>query len=160
MAKPSYVANYIPKLLAQGHTASSALKYLRGQGFSIADKTFYRLWGETESHIAQRGAFVETPLNRRPNPDQIGIATRPRARGYLYNVEIAVHDPYTGEVAFHAWGYRSQKLVSVGTALQGAVESWTNSQLRGRGTPEGRALGAGLTSVLNLVGEDETVGPL
>lgn len=158
MAKPSYVANYIPKLIAQGHSATSALALLREQGHSIADKTFYRLWGETQAHISQRGTFVDTPLNRRPNPDQIGIATRPRARGYLYNVEIAVHDPATNEVSFHAWGYRTQKLVSISTALQGAVNSWTESQNRGRGTPEGRALGAGLSSVLQLVGEDETVG--
>lgn len=155
MPRPSYVANYIPSLVKQGHTATSALNYLRENGQSIADKTFYRLWGETVDHLSKSEAFVDTPLNRRPSVDQIGIATRPRARGYLYNVEIAVHNPDTGEVAFHSWGVRSKKLISVGNALSQAVNSWAESQKRGRGTPEGRALGGVLSGVLKLVGEDE-----
>jgi hypothetical protein len=155
LPRPSYVANYIPSLIRQGHTATSALRSLRDSGHQIADKTFYRLWGETVDHLSKAEAFVDTPLNRRPSVDQIGIATRPRARGYLYNVEIAVHNPDSGEVAFHSWGVRSQKLISIGNALQQAVNSWTDSQLRGRGTPEGRALGGTLSSVLQLVGEGE-----
>lgn len=158
MARPSYIANYLPRLIDEGHSATSALRTLREAGHSIADKTFYRLWGETIDHLSKSEAFTETPLSRRPSPDQIGIATRPRARGYLYNVEIAVHDPLSGEVSFHAWGVRSQKLISVGNALQKAVESWTDSQSRGRGTPEGRALGAILGSTLQLVGPEDTIG--
>jgi len=155
LPKPSYVANYIPSLIRQGHTATSALNELRDRGFSVANKTFYRLWGETVDHLAKSETFVDTPLNRRPSIDQIGIATRPRARGYLYNVEIAVHNPDSGEVAFHSWGVRSQKLISIGNALQQAVSSWQESENSGRGSVEGRALGGTLSSVLQLVGEDE-----
>lgn len=155
MSRPSYVANYLPRLIREGHTATSALRELRNSGQSIADKTFYRLWGETVDHLSKSEAFIDTPLNRRPSIDQIGIATRPRARGYLYNVEIAVHNPDSGEVAFHSWGVRSQKLISVGNAIQQAVSSWQESENSGRGSVEGRALGGVLSGVLQLVGEGE-----
>lgn len=158
MAKPSYVANFIPALQAQGHSATSAARVLRDAGYSFADQTFRRLWGETVDHLSKVENVSHAPLNRVPTPDQIGVATRPKARGYLYNVEVAVHDPQTGEVAFHAWGVRTKKLVSIGAALRMAVDSWADSQTKGRGTPEGRALGGFISSVLNLVGPEETVG--
>lgn len=146
---------YVPQLIREGHSATSALEFLRDQGHAIADATFYRLWGETVDQLSKRGALVDTPLHRKPTPDQIGRATRPRARGILTNVEIAVHDPHTGEVSFHAWGVRSQDTISIGNAIRRAVDSWTEAQQRGRNTPEGRALGGMVTSVLRLVGEDE-----
>ena len=149
---------YIPGLIEQGHTASSALAYLRSQGQSIADKTFYRLWGETIDHLSKSQGIVDVPLHRKPPPDLIGTATRPRARGYLTNVEIAVHDPHTGEISFHAWGVRSKEAISIGNAIRKAVDSWVDAQSGARGTPEGRALGGMVTSVLHLVGEDESEG--
>ena len=129
---------------------------LRGEGHSFSNQTFYRAWGETESHLASAENIVDAPLNRIPAPDQVGMATRPRARGHLYNVELAVHDPQTGEVAFHSWGIKSNKLISIGSALRMAVDSWVESQQRGRNSPEGRALGGYVSSALKLVGpEDE-----
>lgn len=128
---------------------------MRDKGHSFADEVFRRIWAETEDHVARSKSLVDAPLNRVPTPDQVGIATRPRARGYLYNVEVAVHDSETGEVAFHAWGVRSKKLISIGAALRMAVDSWAESQQQGRGTPEGRALGGFVSSVLKLVGPEE-----
>ena len=158
MARPSYFANYLPKLQAAGHTPTSAMRLLRDQGHSFSDQTFRRVWAETIDHLAKVESVSNAPLNRLPTPDQIGVATRPRARGYLYNVEIAVHDAETGEVAFHAWGVRTKKLISIGNALRMAVDSWAESQQTGRGTPEGRALGGFVSNVLNLVGPEETIG--
>lgn len=157
MAKPSYVANYLPGLIEEGHSGASALRTLRDNGLSIKTQTFYRLWGETKSHLAKAEQFVSAPLNRRPSVDEIGIATRPRARGYLYNVEIAAQDPITGEVSFHSWGVRSQRLISVGAALRKAVDSWTAAQEGERGSPEGRALGGTMSNILQLVGPDDSV---
>lgn len=122
---------------------------------SIADKTFYRLWGETVDYLARKQNANTVPLHRRPTPDVIGTATRPRARGYLHEIEVAVQDPHSGEVSFHAWGVRTQKLISVGRILEMAVNSWAESQMQGRGTPEGRALGAMFLGTLHLIGEDD-----
>lgn len=155
MARPSYFANYLPKLIEAGYSQNAAMRELRAAGLHFADRTFRRTWGETVDHTSKVENVSHAPLNRIPTPDQVGIATRPKARGYLYNVEVAVHDPTTGEVAFHAWGVRSKKLISVGAALRAAVDSWTDSQSKGRGTPEGRALGGFVSSVLNLVGPEE-----
>lgn len=158
MARPSYFASYIPRLQQAGYSATEAASLLREQGHSFADSTFRRVWAETLDHLSKVESVTQQPLNRLPSPDQVGIATRPRARGYLYNVEIAVHDPTTQEVGFHAWGVRSNKLISLGNALRMAVDSWAESQQTGRGTPEGRALGGFVSSVLQLVGPEETVG--
>lgn len=156
MPKPSYVANYIPGLIREGHSATSGLRAIRENGLSVADATWYRLWGETQAHLANQEAFVDSPLNRRPSVDQIGIATRPRARGYLYNIQLAVHDPNTGEVSFHAWGYRSNKLVSISTAIAGAIDSYNGAQELNRESLQGRVMGGFTDSVLNLVGPDDS----
>lgn len=158
MARPSYFANYLPKLQQEGHSPTSAMRLLRDQGLRFSDTTFRRTWAETIDHLSKVESIAHAPINRVPTPDQVGIATRPRARGYLYNVEVAVHDSETGEVAFHAWGVRSKKLISIGSAMRMAVDSWTESQRQGRGTPEGRALGGFVSGVLNLVGPEDTIG--
>lgn len=156
MAKPSYFANYVPKLQQAGHSPASAMRVLRDAGHSFADATFYRVWGETIDHLSKVESVVHAPLNRVPTPDQIGTATRPQARGYLYNVEVAVHDPNTGEVSFHAWGIRSQKPISIGAALKRAVSSWTEVRdEQAENYDMGRALGGFVSSVLQLVAPEE-----
>lgn len=155
MPDPTYAAKWIPQLIAAGHSATSGLAFVRERGESIGNESWYRAWGETVATLAKGASFVDTPLHRRPTVDQIGKATRPRARGYLYNIEVAVQDPLTKEIAFHVWGVRSDKLISIGSAINMAVNSWTESKKLGRDTPPGRALGGFVSSVLNMVGEDE-----
>lgn len=157
MAKPYYFANWIPKLQAEGHSAASAMDVLRSQGHTFSDTMFRRVWAETQDHLAKSEALTGIPLNRVPPPEVIGTATRPKARGYLYQTEMAVHDPTTGEVSFHVWGVRSQRRISLGNALRMAVDSWNASQESGRGSPPGIILGGMVTSVLNLVGPEDTI---
>lgn len=158
MARPSYFANWIPKLQAAGYSQNAAMRELRDAGHSFSDQLFRRVWAETIDHAQKSERIRDVPLNRKPSADQIGIATRPHARGYLYNVEIAVHDPETGEVSFHAWGIRTQKLISLGNALRRAVDSWTDRGLATGETYNETALGGFVSGVLNLVGPEETVG--
>lgn len=155
MAQPSYVANYVPGLISRGYSMEGALNTVRSYGYDVTQRTFSRLWGEAQHHMALREGFQSGSINRTPLPSEIGVATRPRARGLLYNIEVAVENPDTKEVEFHTWGVRSNRPLTLNTALKKAVESWTASQERGRGTPPGRALGGMVTSVLNLVGPDE-----
>lgn len=158
MARPSYFANYLPKMQAAGYSPTQAMRELRDAGHSFSDQLFRRVWAETIEHLSSSEALQGTPLNRLPSDASIGTATRPKARGYLYNVELAVHDPSTGEVSFHAWGVRTQKLISLGSALRMATDTWTELGASDRGTPEGRAVGGFVSSVLNLVGPEETIG--
>lgn len=155
MPRPSYVANYVPGLIKRGYSMESALSTVRSYGYSVSRQTFSKLWGEAIHHASIKEGFTEGSINRVPDASEIGIATRPRARGFLYNIEMAIENQDTGEVEFHTWGVRSNRPITLSTALQKAVESWTESQQRGRNTPEGRALGGMVSSVLQLVGPDE-----
>lgn len=132
-----------------------ALRTVRSYGYEVGQQTFSRLWGEALHHMEIREGFQTGSINRVPLPSEVGRATRPRARGLLYNIEVAVENPDTKEIEFHTWGVRSKRPLTLNTALRKAVESWTASQERGRNTPPGRALGGMVTSVLNLVGPDE-----
>lgn len=134
------------------------MRVLRDQGHSFSDTLFRRVWAETQDHLSKTEAVQGVPLNRIVPPELQGTATRPKARGKLYNVELAVLDKETNEVSFHVWGVRSKKDISVASALRMAVDSWVASQESGRNSPPGTALGGILTSVLNLVGPEDTIG--
>lgn len=155
MPRPSYVANYVPSMIRRGYSQEGALNTVRSYGYDVEESTFSRLWAEAMHHIEIREGFQTGSINRVPLPSEIGQATRPRARGLLYNIEIAVQHPQTSEVEFHTWGVRSNRPLTLNTALKKAVESWEAAKERGRGTPPGIALGGMVTSVLNLVGPNE-----
>lgn len=150
-----YVAQYLPRMVREGRTGESALRALRSQGHSIATGTFYRLWGETKDQLARKGQFADAPLNRVISPDQMGRATRPYARGPLYNVQIAVEDPTTGEIGFHAWSVKSSRPLAHGTILRRAIEGWELAQEEGGAAYMGRSVGALLEDAILLVGENE-----
>lgn len=151
----AYIAQYLPKLQAEGLSGRAALATLREQGFAIRDSTFFRLWGETRDQIGRKGAFADAPLNRVITPDQMGTATRPRARGFLYHVQIAVEDQHSGEIGYHAWSVRSNRPLAHGTILRRATEGWQLAQSEGGAAYMGRSVGALLDDALQLVGEDE-----
>lgn len=150
-----YVAQYLPRLLREGHSGASALQTLRDRGFSISTGTFYRLWGETQDQVARKGSWTDAPLNRVITPDQMGTATRPNARGPLYHVQIAVEDPETGEIGFHAWSVRSSRPLAHSTILRRAIEGWQLAQDEGGASYMGRSVGALLEDAIMLVGEGE-----
>lgn len=156
--KPSYAVNYIPALQQEGLSANAALQRLRDMGLGVRRQTFLRAWGETRAAADRSGAVQTAPLDRAPIGGEITVAGRPRARGYLYNVNVAVEDPVTKEVYFTPWGVRSAELLTYGAALAQAVESFAGAADFGRGTPEGRALGATVEDVLQLVPEDDLLG--
>jgi hypothetical protein len=150
-----YVAQYLPGYIRQGRTGASALRDLRARGFSISTESFYRLWGETQDYLARGGAHSDAPLNRVIQPSMIGKATRPRARGYLHTVQLAVEDPHSGEVGFNLWTIRTSRPLAHGTILRRAVEDWEGFRESEQGALYGRVLGAFLENSVQLVGEDE-----
>lgn len=150
-----YVAQYLPRLLREGHSGASALSTLRQRGFSIGTATFYRLWGETQDQLSRKGKFADAPLNRVITPDLMGRATRPQARGPLYHVQIAVEDIGTGEIGYHAWSVRSNRPLAHGTILRQAIEGWQLAQDEGGAAYMGRSVGALLEDAIMLVGEGE-----
>ena len=136
-------------------TASGALAHLREQGHRIRTQTFYRLWGETADAAARSSLNQAAPLNRRPTSEEITPFTAPRARGFLYTIDIAVRDRLTGEVFMTPSGYRSDRLVSRGRALRGAIEAARDAQEINRESFGGEILGGTITQVREFVPEDE-----
>lgn len=137
-------------------TATQALNHLRQQGLGIRTQTFYRLWGETAAASARSSINQAAPLNRRPTTEEITPFTAPKAKGFLYTIDIAVRDRLTGDVFLTPSGYRSDRLVARQTALTGAIEAARSAQEESPNSFGGEILGGTITQVREFVPEDET----
>jgi hypothetical protein len=149
--RPSFFASYLPKLILSGETAASAKDLLRSQGQSFGDTRFDRAWAETIDFLSRKKITEAAPLNRKLSPDEIGTATRPRARGFLAQVELLIEDPTTKEVAFHTWGARSPEPMSPNWYLRKAIDEWIASGKAGRGTPKGTPVGGMVSGAVEFV---------
>jgi hypothetical protein len=136
--------------------ATEALQHAREQGVKIRTQTWYRLWGETRAAADRVGALSASNMHRRPTAEEITPMTVPKAKGYLYTVNVAVRDRLTGEVFYTPSGYRSDTLVSKNRALQGAIEAAQAAQEANRESFGGQILGGTLTQVRQFIPEDET----
>lgn len=157
MAKPPYVAQYLPRLLNEGLSLEEIQGVFRGQGINIGKRRLGTLIGETQFLMGNRETLAQLPLNRKISPTEVGQASRPKARGPLVNVELAIWDPDVQSIDYHTWGVRSSEWMSPAWYIQTAIDDWIATSKLGRGTPEGTPLGGVIGGAVELVGE-ESIG--
>lgn len=158
--KPPYIAQYLPKLLNEGLGLAEIQGFFSSRGITIGQKRLGRLVGETRDMLDRRETLAQIPLNRKISPSEVGTATRPKARGPLVNVELAIWDPDVQEVGYHTWGVRSADWMSPAWYIQRAIEDWIATGKLGRGTPEGVPLGGVIGNAVELVGPEDIEGEL
>lgn len=155
MAKRPYVAQYLPKLLQAGLGLDEIHAELANQGIKIGKRRLGTLVGETQFLLGNRETLAALPLNRKISPTEVGQASRPKARGPLVNVELAIWDTETESIGYHTWGVRSAEWMSPAWYIQTAIDDWINTAKVGRGTPEGTPLGGVIGSAVELVAEED-----
>jgi hypothetical protein len=122
--KPPWTTNYIPGQIRAGLSAEEAWRQWRDEfGYRINKSTFLTSFGQTVAALANRPRIAETPEHRRPDSEDIIPYSARNASGYLYSFEFVVRLRSSGEVLVIPSGYRTDRLVRMGTALSGALDA-------------------------------------
>lgn len=117
-----YPTTFIPGLIRAGMSATQGLRTFRQQGGAIRDATWYKSWGQVVSALSKEADASTTPLNRRPDRSIISEWDAKGKSKYLYQVEAQIRFKGTDEVAIKAVSFRTNRLVSTGRAIQGALD--------------------------------------
>lgn len=156
---PAYVGSLIPGLQAKGLTANEALAELRSQGLGIRRQNFLKLWGASIKEGSLREKLSTGDVHATFEHGEVVKVTRPKARGFQFNVDLLAYDKSTGEFYFTPTAVVSDTLNwTRGEIIQMAAESLRAQIDKGRDSVQADILQGGhVTSVLERVPETEEV---
>jgi hypothetical protein len=116
--------------VTEGWSATAGLDRYRAEGGHMANQTWYRMFGEIQRTVADRGGTYNEPVNLRPVASEIKTWTTAKASGYIQQVEVLVRDRATGQIISVPFSVTGRSLVSRANALQQALDVYSDDNAK------------------------------
>lgn len=141
-------ANAALNSILQGLSATAGLSWYRSLGGRISNQIWYQLRGELEASLAAREGIYDEPQHLRPTQESIRQWTTSKARGYIQQVEVLVHERDTGQVVSVPYSSMGRTLRSRAAIVREALDIYSGSNAEKYGQ---RVLGAIYTGTYQAV---------